>query len=74
MAVTATQNLSSVKVYLEKGFDENSNRIISTKTFSNVYPQATAEDIVAVVNAIVALQKHTLYNLIKVDNTVLTQE
>ena len=34
MAVVVTKNLSSLKLYLNKGLDENSKQITGTKTFN----------------------------------------
>ena len=41
MAVVVTKNLSSLKLYLNKGLDENSKQITGTKTFNYVDSEAT---------------------------------
>lgn len=73
MAVIATKNLSSLKLYFDKGVDLNSNRIIGTKTYSFVDPEAIDQDIMDVANALAGLSKHTLYNVVRIDNTSLSE-
>ena len=51
MAVIATKNLSSLKLYLDKGLDQNSKQIKATKTFGFVDPAATNQNVLDVANA-----------------------
>lgn len=74
MAVIATSNPSSVRLYLDKGQDENLKPVRATKTYSNISPEAVDQDIYDVMAAIVALQKHELITMTKVENTVLTDD
>ena len=69
MAVIATKNLSSLKLYLDKGLDQNSKQIKATKTFGFVDPAATNQNVLDVANAIAALQKHEVYNIVRLDNS-----
>lgn len=73
MAVIVTKNLSSLKLYLNKGLDENSKQITGTKTFNFVDAEANNEDIFAVANAIGNLQKHDVYNIVRLDNSTLSE-
>lgn len=73
MAVIVTKNLSSLKLYLNKGLDENSKQITGTKTFNFVDSNANDEDIFAVANAIANLQKHDVFNIVRLDNSTLSQ-
>lgn len=73
MAVVATKNLSSLKLYLNKGLDENSKQITGTKTFNYVDSEADNQAVLDVANAIGGLQKHDVYNIIRVDNTTLSE-
>lgn len=73
MAVISTQNASSVKVKFDKGVNVNGDRVINTKTFSYIKSSASNEDIMAVVNAIADLQKHTLSSVNRIDNTSLSE-
>ena len=60
MAVVSTPNASSVKVKFDQGANVDGDRIIKT-------------NIMAVVNALVGLQKHTLSGVNRVDNTSLSE-
>ena len=73
MAVISTQNASSVKVKFDKGVNVNGDRVINTKTFSYIKSSASNEDIMAVVNSIVGLQKHTLSAVTRIDSFSLSE-
>lgn len=73
MAVISTPNASSVKVKFDHGTDLNGDRIIKTRTYSSIKSAASNEDIMAVVNAIVGLQKHTLSAVNRIDNSSLSE-
>ena len=73
MAVISTPNATSVKVKLDHGLDINGDRVIKTKTFSSIKSTASNDDIMAVVNAIVNLQQHTLSATNRVDNSSLSE-
>ena len=71
--ISATPNATSVKIKLDHGADVNGDRIIKTKTLTNIKSTASNDDIMAVVNAIVDLQKHTLSATNRVDNSSLSE-
>lgn len=73
MAVISTPNVSSIKIKYDQGTDLNGDRIIKTKSYSSVKSAASNEDIMAVVNAIVALQDHTLSAVNRIDNYSLSE-
>lgn len=73
MAVIVTENLSSLKIYLDKGLDLDSNQIISTKTFGNIDPAAQDQALMDVAKALVGLQQHTLYKVVRLDNSGLSE-
>ena len=73
MAVISTSNASSVKVKFDQGMDLNGDRVIKTKTYSSIKPDASNENIMAVVNAIEGLQEHMLSGVNRVDNTSLSE-
>ena len=73
MAVISTPNATSAKIKLDHGADVNGDRIIKTKTLTNIKSTASNDDIMAVVNAIVDLQKHTLSATNRVDNSSLSE-
>ncbi|MEW9077265.1 DUF1659 domain-containing protein [Terrisporobacter glycolicus] len=73
MAVVSTPNASSVKVKFDHGTDLNGDRIVKTKTFSSIKSGASNENIMAVVNALVEMQQHTLSGTNRVDNSSLSE-
>lgn len=73
MAVISTPNASSIKVKFDQGTSLDGGRIIATKTYSSVKSAASNEDIMAVVNSIVGLQKHTLSAVNRIDNFSLSE-
>lgn len=73
MAVVSTPNASSIKVKFDHGTDLNGDRIVKTKTFSSIKSGASNDDIMAVVNALAAMQQHTLTGTNRVDNSSLSE-
>lgn len=73
MAVISSPNASSIKIKLDQGTDLNGDRVIKTKTYSSVKSAASNEDIMAVVNAIVGLQDHTLSAVNRIDSYSLSE-
>lgn len=73
MAVVSTPNASSVKVKFDYGTDLNGDRIVKTKTFSSIKSGSSNENIMAVVNALVDMQQHTLSGTNRVDNSSLSE-
>lgn len=73
MAVVTSKNLSSLKLYFDKGVDINSKRILGTKTFGFVDPEAVDQNLMDVANALAGLSKYTLYNVVRIDNTSLSE-
>ncbi len=73
MAVISSPNASAIKVKFDQGTDLNGDRVIKTKTLSSIKSAASNEDIMAVVNALVGLQQHTLSAVLRVDNYSLSE-
>lgn len=73
MAVISSPNASSIKVKFDHGTNLDGDRIIATKTYSSVKSTASNEDIMAVVNSIVGLQKHTLSAVTRIDSFSLSE-
>ena len=73
MAVISTPNAIYVKVKIDHGADVNGDSIIKTKTLTNLKSSASNDYIMAVVNAISNLQKHTLSATNRVDNSSLSE-
>lgn len=72
MAVISTPNLSTVKIKYDKGMDLDGNRVTKVKSYSSVNYEISNEDIMEVVEAIVALQDHTMIATNRVDNISLS--
>lgn len=70
MAVIETKNPSTLKVKLDLGM-VNGKTKTKIKSFSNVKPNASAEDIYFVADALMSLQEHNIIDIIKQDNTSL---
>ncbi|WP_042273415.1 DUF1659 domain-containing protein [[Clostridium] dakarense] len=70
MAVIETKNPSTLKVKLDLGM-VNGKTKTKIKSFSNVKPNALAEDIYFVADALMNLQEHNILDVIKQDNTSL---
>lgn len=70
MAVIETKNPSTLKVKLDLGM-VNGKTKTKIKSFSNVKPNASAEDIYFVADALMSLQEHSILDIIKQDNTSL---
>lgn len=70
---TEIKNSSSLKLQFNRGNDLNGKPIIGSKTFSNLKEEATSDDVLAIANAIGDLQKHDLYDIIKIDYTSISE-
>lgn len=68
-----TKNPSGLKLRFECGKDEITGKtIVRSKTYSNVKPGASSDDIYAVGDAIAALQEHKLLEVARIDNSTLS--
>ena len=65
-------NLSSLKIKLSLGLDDNGKAITRSKTFGALKHNALADDILDVANAFVGLQQHDLMEVLKQDNKSIT--
>lgn len=74
MAVVATKNPSGLKIRFDCGTDEITGKVkTKSKTYSNVRPSASGDEIYAVGKALSGLQKHDLLEIARVDNTTLSE-
>lgn len=73
MAIIETKNLSSLKVKLGCGMDNDGNAIVRSKSFGNLKADASSQDVIDVTNGLVSLQKHALMEVLKQDNTLLSE-
>ncbi|MGL5328380.1 MAG: DUF1659 domain-containing protein [Peptostreptococcaceae bacterium] len=70
MALVETNNPSSLKIKLNLGLVDGKEKTRS-KSYSYVKPDATSQDIYDIAQALMALQKYDIIEVIKVDNTEL---
>lgn len=73
MAIITTNNLSSLKIKLGCGMDNDGNAIVKSKTFSNLKHNADNQEIINVTNALCDLQQHALMEVLKQDNTLISE-
>lgn len=73
MAILVTPNASSLKIKFDCGLDENGDNMMKTRTYNSLKSSASNEDVLAVANSLVGLQKNTLEAITKVDNTTLSE-
>lgn len=71
MAVSETKNPSALKIKLDCGLNDSGRTIVKSKTYSNLKPDAQAQDILDVARAIISLQVHDELEINKQDNTIL---
>ena len=71
MAVSETKNPSALKIKLDCGLNDNCRTIVKSKTYSNLKPDAQAQDTLDVARAIISLQVHDELEINKQDNTIL---
>ncbi|SCI44397.1 MULTISPECIES: DUF1659 domain-containing protein [unclassified Romboutsia] len=70
---TEMKSASSLKLQFNKGLGTDGKEITGSKTFSNLKEDASPEDVLAVANAFGGLQKHDLYNIVKIDYTSISE-
>lgn len=70
--VIVSNELSTLKLYRDKGLDVNSKQIKDVISFPDIKSDASDQNILDVANAIAAVQKHEIYNIVRLDNVVLS--
>lgn len=70
---TEVKNTSSLRLQYNRGLDLNNKPMIGSKTYSYLKEAAASDDILAVVEAISNLQKHDLFDAIKIDYTSISE-
>ena len=74
MPVNAMPLVSRLQMRLVTGLDENMNPILRTRSYSNVKPGASNEDLFAVAQGMGGLQVHTVSAVRRVDEFELEEE
>ena len=70
MPVNEIKNPSSLKIKLDLGMVDGKTKV-KTKSFTGVKPQASAQNVYDVGEALVSLQKYDVIEMAKIDNTTL---
>lgn len=74
MSVKELKNPSSLKLKFDCGLDDSTGKTkVKSKTFSNIKHDASADNVYQVGEAIASLQNHDLLEVIKLDNTTLSE-
>lgn len=74
MAVTAIKGDSSLRIRFDLGKDDVTGRTkVKSRTYGNVNPAATNDDVHAVGLVLASLQSETVLEYCKVDYTILSQ-
>lgn len=73
MAVITTKNPSSLKMRFDCGKNDNGKVIVKSKSFSNLRPDATHENVYEVADTIASLQEHDLIEALKIDNCTISK-
>ncbi|MFD2762470.1 DUF1659 domain-containing protein [Lentibacillus juripiscarius] len=65
---------SRLTLVLNDGEDmETGNTIYKSKSFNNVKPEATADQLLAIALAVAPLQERPLYNIERTDDSIISQ-
>ena len=72
--VIEAKNPSSLRLKLDCGLNELTGKtIVKSKTFSNVRPNSSVDDVYAVAVALSSLQKYDVIEIAKIDNSTLAE-
>lgn len=73
MAVVAIKNLSKLNIKLDLGKNEHGKTIIKSKTFPNVNNAISNDDLMEVAKVLTSLQEHSMYDVMRIDSTTLSE-
>lgn len=73
MAISVIKNTSSIKVKFDQGEDLNGDRIVKSRTYGSIKPDASNENIVEFVSGLSDMQEHKLVAINRIDNTSLAE-
>ena len=71
--VVEIKNHSTLKMKFDCGVNDQGKAIMKTRSFSNVKHNSTSVDVYNVAETLASLQEHTLYEVVKQDNTEINQ-
>lgn len=73
MAVISTNNPTKLTLRFDCGKNDNGKVVVKTKTYSNVNPSVTNDDLYLFAKSISSLQEHSLIEVQKIDNTTISE-
>ena len=69
-----TKNPSGLKLRFDCGINDLIGKTnVETKTYSNVRPEASVDNLFEIGNTLANLQKHDLLEIAKIDNSTLSE-
>ena len=72
MSFIEGKNPTSLRMKFDLGLDELTQKTkVKSKTYSNIKPEATSQDIFDVASALEHLQEFTVLEIAKIENTTL---
>ncbi len=72
--VIEAKNPSSLRLKLDCGVNKLTGKtVVKSKTFSNVRPNASVDDVYQVAVALGSLQQYDVLEIAKIDNSTLTE-
>jgi hypothetical protein len=73
MAVNVSLRYSKLKLTFSNGVDGNGKELKKTKTYSNIKPTTTDEDVYAIADVLISLQQSTALQVGRLDEKEITQ-
>lgn len=74
MALVKNENSIKLKLAFNAGLDENNKVIVKNRTYSNIKPTVSDEDLYEFGAAISALQSYSLMNLVRYEQYEMINE
>lgn len=72
--VIEAKNPSSLRLKLDCGLNDLTGKtVVKSKTFSNVRPNSSVDDVYAVGVALGSLQEYDVMEIVKIDNSTLSE-
>ncbi|MCP8616017.1 DUF1659 domain-containing protein [Salirhabdus salicampi] len=65
---------SQLQLIFDEGLDDNGNQILRTKTFRNIKPESTPDQLHAIAVALEPLQQYSLYRVERNDSSVIISQ
>ncbi|HOB86408.1 MAG TPA: DUF1659 domain-containing protein [Bacillota bacterium] len=73
MPVNETPVRTRLQIRLRQGFDEEGNPILVTRTYANIKPESSSEDLYRIAQQMMSLQEHALEAVFRLDDAELVE-